>query len=262
MTIEVRKGCFHYSPEKQILRDINFILPRGRILTVLGQNGIGKTTLLKCIIGIYKWSRGKTLINGSPMRFAKDINKIGYVPQARELIFPYTAGEIVAMGRVKNVSFFSVPSKSDRKKIDEALETVGIPHLKHRLCSQLSGGQLQLVFIARAIAKEPEVLILDEPESHLDYKNQFAVLKTLKTLVQERGISCIMNTHYPDHALRISDQTLLFGKNTHGENTYIEDETKKIITEKNIRNYFNVEAKILTVKRRDNTSVKSLVMTD
>lgn len=110
------------------------------------------------------------------------------------------------------------------------------------MCTELSGGQLQLVYIARALVNEPQLLIMDEPESHLDFRNQHLVLNLIRKLREERGISCIINTHYPDHALRISDDTLMLGRGR-----YSFGRSEDIITEENMKEFFEVNVKILSV---------------
>lgn len=135
-----------------------------------------------------------------------------------------------------------MPSKIDKGIVDQAIDEVGISSIRDKSCMQLSGGQLQLVFIARALASEPKVLVLDEPESHLDFRNQFMIINLIRKLVRERGLSCIINTHYPEHALRLSDTTLLLG-----QNSYLFGRTKEIITEKRVAEYFGINAKILPV---------------
>ena len=262
MEIEVKNGSFSYTGEEEILTDISFKLSSARIMTILGQNGIGKTTLLKCILGILPWNRGLTLLDGEKMNHKKHMNRIGYVPQAYKFAFPYSVEETVIMGLAGKIGFLSVPDKNDREKAYRTLEEVGVFHLRKRLCSQLSGGQLQLVFIARGLIKDPDLMILDEPESHLDYKNQVLVLKMLEKLARGRGISCIINTHYPDHALRISDSTLMQGISASGEKAYIQGPTREIITEENIRTFFDVESRIITLERENGTPLRTLVITE
>ncbi len=169
--------------------------------------------------------------------------------------FHITVSEMAAIGRARHIPVFGTPSKTDREKVMQALETVGIPHLKDRLCSQLSGGQLQLVYIARALANEPELLIMDEPESHLDFKNQMLILKLVQKLQEEKKISCIINTHYPEHAIRISDNTLLLGRRS-----YIYGESSEIISEENIKKFFEVNARIFSVPELpENTKVFTMI---
>jgi len=243
MQLGVRNGSFGYTKEHTLLRDISFTLEQGRIMSILGQNGIGKTTLLKCLIGLLKWRKGQTLVDGKPFNSIKECESIGYVPQAHPTVFAFTVSELAAMGRARYVPLFGKPSRRDRQKVMEALETVGIIDLKDRLCSQLSGGQLQLVYIARALVNEPQLLIMDEPESHLDFRNQYIILNLIKKLREDRGISCIINTHYPDHALKISDYTLMLGRGR-----YIFGCSDDIVTEKNMKEFFEVNVKILSIQ--------------
>jgi len=256
--LEVKNGYFGYTKDN-LLQDISFTLGEKEIMTILGQNGIGKTTILKCVTGILKWRQGQTLINGKSMGSSREAQKqipIGYVPQAHGLSFPYTVRELVIMGRARHIGLFSVPSKTDKKIVDQAIDEVGISAIRDKSCMQLSGGQLQLVFIARALASEPKVLVLDEPESHLDFRNQFMIINLIKRLARERGLSCIMNTHYPEHALRMSDTTLLLGRSS-----YLFGRTKEIITEKRVEEYFGINSKILPVPYKGG-EVKAFVVLD
>lgn len=255
MELEIKNGCFGYTADNPILEKISFKLGQGKIMTVLGQNGTGKTTLLKCLMGLLKWQSGQTLIDGKPFYSMKECEGIGFVPQAHKTVFSFTVSEMTAIGRARHISVFGTPSKTDSEKVMHALETVGIAHLKDRLCSQLSGGQLQLVYIARALANEPKLLIMDEPESHLDFKNQMLILKLVQKLKIEKKISCIINTHYPEHAIRISDDTLLLG-----HRSYIYGESSEIISEKNIKKFFEVNARIFSVPELSaNTKVFTVI---
>lgn len=259
MILEVKNGYFGYSKDNDLLQDICFTLREKEIMTILGQNGTGKTTILKCVTGILKWRQGQTLINGKSIGSSRTALKqipIGYVPQAHPLSFPYTVRELVTMGRSRHIGVFSVPSGKDKKIADQAIDEVGIRSIRDKLCTQLSGGQLQLVYIARALAGEPRVLVLDEPESHLDFRNQFLIIKLIMRLVRERGLSCIINTHFPEHALRLSDITLLLG-----QNSYVFGKTKEIITEKRVEEYFKINVKILPVPYKDE-EIKAFVVLD
>jgi iron complex transport system ATP-binding protein len=262
MEVEVRNGHFGYSRQEEILTDISFRLPPAQILTILGRNGIGKTTLLKCLLGILPWKSGITMIDGERMNYKKHMVRIGYAPQAYKFVFPYSVEETVMMGLAGKVGLFSIPTGKDKERVHKILDEVGIFHLKKRLCSQLSGGQLQLVFMARGLVKEPELMILDEPESHLDYKNQILILRMLEKMAREHGISCIINTHYPDHALRISDVTLIQGRKESGEKTYIYGPTDDIVTEENIKSFFGVESRIITIESNDKKNFRALVVTE
>lgn len=246
MQLEVVNGGFAYPSGKVLFENICFCLEDRSILTVLGRNGVGKTTMLKCIMGILRWRKGTLKINGEDVGNAVRSQGIAYVPQVHSITFSYTVRDIVTMGRTRYMGMLSIPSTHDYARADEALEMVGLQELRNRTCSQLSGGQLQLVFIARALAADPEILILDEPENHLDFHNQFFVLELLQKLVKEKGMSSIINTHYPEHALLLADKTLMLGPEGHSFGN-----TKEVLTEENIRKYFGVNALIDTVRRED-----------
>ena len=208
MKIEVIDGNYHYEQRRKkhpnlYASDINFSLETGQILAILGPNGAGKTTMLKCITGLLEWKNGRTMIDGKPLASLdrKELwKRVGYVPQAHKMVFGFSIEELVVMGRAPYISTLAQPSKKDMKPAHAALETIGILHLAKKSCNEVSGGELQLALIARTLVSDPEVLILDEPESHLDIQKQIVILQTIKRLSQERGISCIINTHYPNHA--------------------------------------------------------------
>ena len=212
MNFEVRSGSFNYSSKKEILKDISFSLEGPEIIAVLGSNGAGKTTLLKCMLGLLPFSKGGAYLDGEnidsiPQKVFR--KKVGYVPQAKKASFSYSVKDMVVLGRSAELKEWERPGKKDWEKVDEALELLNIGYLRNRLCNQISGGEYQLVLIARALACEPSLLVLDEPESNLDFKNCSAVLSVISRLYEERGISAILNTHYPDHALSLSQKSLL-----------------------------------------------------
>ncbi len=240
MKLEIEHGQYTYPGSRQpVLKDISLQLEDRSIVTILGKNGIGKTTLIKCLSGVLKWDKGRTLYHGKPCSKAKDMPGVAFVPQAHPLAYAYKVRDMVLMGRVRHMGLLSIPSRKDREITDETLRELGIADLADRTTAQLSGGQLQLVFIARALVSGPDVLIMDAPESHLDFKNQHAILRLVQQLVDKKGLSCIINTHFPDHALRISDKTLLLGKDKS-----VFGITSEVISEENIRRYFDVEARI------------------
>lgn len=247
MRISVENASFGYRPDEDLFVGLDFSLPSGRIMSILGPNGIGKTTLLKCLVGTLDWRTGRALFDGRDLSYFKKRKEfpLGYVPQAHNSSFPYSVEDMVVMGRARFISLFSVPTAHDREMAEAAMKTVGVWDIRHRRCDQLSGGQLQLVFIARALAGQPGILVLDEPESHLDFKNQFFILELIQELASSQGLTCIMNTHYPQHALRISDVTLLLSRTEH-----LFGETSRVITEANIRRWFEVDSSVSTLPYR------------
>jgi iron complex transport system ATP-binding protein len=240
---EVHNACFRYPQGKRVLSQISFVAKSGEIMSILGSNGAGKTTLLRCMLGLLKWERGETQLDGVPLRKLKyrDVwSKIGYVPQARLNAFTYTALEMALLGRSAHLGLFELPNNDDRQIAREALECVGIAHLQDKLCSRISGGELQMVLIARALATKPQMLILDEPESNLDFRNQATVLETIKNLKAVSGIGSIVNTHYPDHALTISDTALIMQQ----DGTGVYGAARDVISEPNLAKAFGIDVKI------------------
>lgn len=255
MKLEVVNGSYAYPSGRCLFEDLNYRLEDQSILTVLGRNGVGKTTLLKCIMGILKWRNGTLRLNGEDVGSALKARGVAYVPQAYSFSFSYTVRDIVTMGRARYMGSLSIPSKHDYACADAALEQVGIADLRNRGCGQLSGGQLQLVFIARALAAEPEIMILDEPEHHLDFNNQFLVLELIERLVHENHMSAIINTHYPDHALQLADKSLMLRRGA-----YLFGDTKELLTVENVRAYFGVES-VIEVMERNHVPVPVFAVT-
>ena len=240
MSIEVSAGTFSYHREKTLLRDISFSAEKGEAVAILGPNGVGKTTLVRCLLGFLPWEKGMTLLDGKDIRTIRGRKlwqKIAYVPQAKRQAFSYSAEDMVLLGRSPYLGDFAMPGKRDREIAEHAMELAGIAHLAGKDCNELSGGELQLVLIARALAAEPEYLILDEPESGLDFRNQLVVLDLIRRLCSKQNLTVILNTHYPDHALRVSDKALLL----FGGGIYQFGRTAQILTAEHMRSLFGVD---------------------
>ena len=240
MLFEVKNGCFGYPGENQILKNISFQAGPGSAVTILGPNGAGKTTLLRCMLGFLPWTEGTTLLDGENLRripSAELWKKVAYVPQAKVLAFPGTCLDMVLLGRSAYLPLFGVPGKKDREAAERAMERAGITRLADRNCGQLSGGELQLVLIARALAAEPEMLILDEPETGLDFRNQLIVMNLIERLCEEEGLTAVLNTHYPEHAVSMHGQTLLLKH----DGNYLFGPTAEILTPGNMQDAFGVE---------------------
>lgn len=252
MKFEVRDGGFGYPQGENIFEQVNFIMDRPEVLSVLGANGAGKTTLLKCMLGLLEWKTGGTYIDGVNI---KDIpyrelwKKVGYVPQAKAAAFAYRTEDMVLLGRNAHLGTFGHPKKEDREIAMACMEEIGIVHLRGRLCSQISGGELQMVLIARALAANPRILVLDEPESNLDFRNQLIVLETIERLCMEKQISAVVNTHYPEHALSISQKALLL--TSHGSSIF--GPTEVVLCEKHLDEAFGVEVKLYPLQHKNRT---------
>jgi iron complex transport system ATP-binding protein len=245
MIVEVRNAAFGYDGMGNVFEGIGLAGLGGEVFSILGPNGSGKTTLLKSINGLHKLRKGEIYIEGKSINSLKrrDIGKkVGYVPQTQDLTFPYTVLEMVLMGRGPHLGLFASPSNQDIEIAGEAIETLGIAHLANRPYSNISGGEAQLVLIARAMTSEPMVLLLDEPTSHLDFKNQMVILNMLEKLSKEKNIAIIMTTHFPDHAISISDKALLLGN---GKASMV-GSTLNVITEHNLNDVFEIDARIIS----------------
>ncbi len=250
MRLNVEKGSFYYKKNVSIFENINFEVKEGEILAILGPNGAGKTTMLRCITGMLKWRAGKSLLDGediASMPPRKLWSKMAYVPQAKSVSSAYTALEMVLLGRSSHLNIFEAPKQTDVEKAMEVLEFLGISRLADKKCSEVSGGELQMILIAKALASDPKVLILDEPESNLDFKNQLIVLDAMSNLAA-RGMTCIFNTHYPAHALQRAQKSLILSKG----GAYVFGDTTAVVTEENIRKAFGVDAIIGEIETSGN----------
>lgn len=183
----------------------------GEALMLLGPNGTGKSTLLKCMAGLLRPQTGRVTLDGidvatlGPTRLAR---RVGYVPQSSVSAFPFTVRDIVVMGRAPHLNLLAAPSGHDRELADRILRDIGIERLAHRTCHQISAGEWQMVLIARALAQLPDVLLLDEPTAHLDLANQVRILNTVKALTT-RGLAIVMATHAPDQAFMAADRVAI-----------------------------------------------------
>lgn len=197
--IEAQNLGFRYRGGDWIFRDHSFRLPRGEVTAILGPNGRGKTTLLKCILGIARPTEGRLTVDGVA----------GYVPQNAQCPFPYNTFDIVLMGRARHIGFFRHPARQDFDVARDAMARLGILDLAEQRFDRLSAGQQQLALIARALASDCDLLVLDEPASALDFRNQAKVLQALSRLARETGLTVLFTTHAPQHALSIAQSALL-----------------------------------------------------
>jgi iron complex transport system ATP-binding protein len=180
MALIVENLTFGYEG-RPVLRDIFLRAPKGRFTVLLGKNGSGKSTLLKCLAGLIRPQTGRIIAFGqdlSRLTLSERAKLIGYLPQFHQPVFPFTVEEVVLTGRAAYV--FLTPGQKDKARVDEAIERVGLEGFRKRPYSELSGGERQLVLIARLLAQEPKIVVLDEPLSHLDFPNQIKFLNMIK----------------------------------------------------------------------------------
>lgn len=257
MILEVKNGCFGYPKQPEILKDISLTLAPGRILAILGPNGIGKTTLLKCMVGLLKWKSGCSLLDGRNVGTlsARQIwSRISYIPQSHGFAFAFTGLEMVMLGRSAHMGVFEQPGAKELRMAEAVMERTGITRLAYKDCNQMSGGELQMVLIARALINEPELMILDEPETGLDFHNQILVLNMIERLSHKEGICAVMNTHYPTNALSVSDDAFMLDN----QGSFLYGPTEKILNEENISRSFAVRVAVNEFSYGERT-VKSIV---
>ena len=202
MMLEVKDVSFYYKQDRMILHNISFCLETGDVLCILGPNGTGKTTLLRCLLSLNRIKGGEIRINGRNMEefsYKRRAQLMAYVPQSASIFFPYEVHEVVLMGRVAHQPLGRSLSARDRAVAEEVMERLSISHLSNRLFQQLSGGERQMVLVARALAQQADILIMDEPTANLDYGNQVKMLKLIKEL-SSQNYAILMTTHFPDHA--------------------------------------------------------------
>jgi iron complex transport system ATP-binding protein len=255
--ISLRNASFRYA-EQDLFSNLNLDVAKGELLCILGPNGCGKTTLLRCLNGSLRLREGSVRLNGkdiSSLSVVQIARVMGFVFQEHSTLFPYSVLEAVRMGRSPHLGLFSSPSKKDTEIAVASLEAVGIGRLKDKPYTKISGGERQLALIARALAQEPEVMLLDEPTSHLDFGNQILILETVERLAREKKLSIVMTTHFPNHAMMVSTKVALMKE---GRFLAI-GEPKQTMTETNLQRLYGVPVKVIDLEAASSNGVKYVV---
>lgn len=248
MILSVKDLTFRYGSRKA-LDNVSFMMRPGEILCVMGPNGSGKSTLIDCVMGIRKPDSGTVLLDGKDVSICKRqeiARHAAYVPQNHSVTFPYTVREAVMMGRTAYLPAFGAPGKADERLAETAMERVGIEALAERPYGSISGGELRLVLLARALCQQTPLVLMDEPTAHLDYRNELKFLELVSSLGKEDGIAVLIATHAPDQSFFLEscgcDVSALFlqkgvvaAKGRPGE----------IITECRLEEVYGIRAKIL-----------------
>ncbi|MBV7273516.1 ABC transporter ATP-binding protein [Clostridium sp. PL3] len=209
MSIEVSKLSFSYG-DQLIFDDISFTAHDNQLLSIIGSNGAGKSTMFRCMLGLLNGYEGKVLFNGTDIKglSIKEMAKlVAYIPQSHYPSFNFSVFDMVLMGTTTQVSSIASPGEKQIRNAQAALERMGIEHIKNRGYTHISGGERQLVLIARALVQEAKVLIMDEPTANLDFGNQIRVMSEIKSLTRD-GYTIIQSTHNPEQAFQFSDSVL------------------------------------------------------
>ncbi len=256
MRLELKNVTCGYR-NKPVVHQVSLHVDAGEVLYLLGPNGSGKTTLFKTILGLLKLQEGETLVDGENIgnwpshRIAR---VMGYIPQAHNPPFPYQVLDVVLMGRTAHLGAFASPSEIDQQIAEEAIETLNISYLRDKVYTEISGGERQLVLIARALAQQPRILIMDEPTSNLDFGNQMMVLKQVQQMAR-LGLAVVMSSHFPGHALLNATKVLLL----HKGKVFGAGKPEETITEESLKILFGVDVKIITASIPAHSDTKVIV---
>ena len=241
MELKINKLSFSYSHEKIVLNDVSFAVEQGEILGVLGTNGTGKTTLLKCINNILEPTVGSICFGKEDITKLKqnEIAKIiAYVPQYANNLSPVTVIDFVMQGRIPYAGFSF--SQHDKQIVLDVLQQFDLENYAFRKVNELSGGERQRVLIARALAQDPKIIILDEPTSSLDLYNQLFILEIIKEMGKQENLAVIMTIHDLNLASMFCDKLLMLKDG----NVFAYGKTDDVLTEENIKTVYNVQTAV------------------
>lgn len=245
MILEARNVCAGYR-NVDIVHDVSFELSSGEVLCLLGPNGVGKTTLFKSLLGFIPFREGGLYIDGRQIdqRNRKAMaSLLGYVPQVHEPPFPFVVIDVVVMGSISRADLFSGPSHDAFDEADDLLELLGITYLRDRVYTEISGGERQMVLIARALMQNPSFLMMDEPTSSLDFGNQMRVLTQVCALAR-RGVGIVMTSHFPDHAFLCCDKAAVMSRTE----PFRVDDVESVVTEEALQRAYGIPVKIASVE--------------
>ena len=245
MSIKIEDLRFSYGSH-EVLKGISFDAEYGDFISVLGPNGVGKSTLFRCMLGLQEPSGGTVTVDGrdiSGMTAAELARAMAYIPQSHNPVFNYSVLDMVLMGTTSQLSRFASPGKAQMKMAEAALARMGISYLRDRGFSHISGGERQLVLLARAIAQQAKILVMDEPSANLDFGNKLRVMKTVKGLTED-GYTVIQSTHDPDQAYLYSDKILAL----HGGTVLAFGQPRHVMNEELISKLYNVDVEVCSMQ--------------
>lgn len=228
-----------------VIKNVTETVNAGEICCILGENGVGKSTLFKTILKLLPPVEGDISIDGERINswsHRKLASKMAYVAQSHTPPFAYSVDEVIMMGRIGKMGPFSTPGKKDKEIVDKIISDMDIEFLKGKAYTEISGGERQLVMIAKALAQEPECLVLDEPTANLDYGNKVIVLNTLKRL-SESGMSIIFTTHDPEQALLLNAKTLILFKTE----PVVCGPANEVVNERSLKSAYNANIRVVEI---------------
>jgi len=241
--ISVKDLSFSYG-EHEVLKGITFDAAPGELLCILGHNGAGKSTLFKCMLGILKGYKGSVVIDGQDiltMKASEKASRVAYIPQAANPAFTYSVLDMVLMGTTPQLKGRFSPGREEKDIAMEAIHKLGIEELAARSYKKISGGEQQLVLIARALAQGAKILIMDEPTSSLDYGNQMKVQKQL-TGLRDDGYTIIQSSHNPEQTYAFADRAICIKNGSIHKSGRPED----VLDERLIREIYDIDVDMIT----------------
>lgn len=244
MSFEVDNLSFSYGRHK-VLSDISFSVEQGEVFCIIGANGVGKTTLFKCMLGLQSNYAGEIRVNGRAVKNMKPrelAQSVAYIPQSQGSSFGYSVLDMVMMGTTASMRIFSSPGSKERELAFEALQNVGLGSLASRNYLEISSGERQLVLVARALAQNAGVLIMDEPTSNLDYGNQLRVMEKMCGLAGF-GYTIIMSIHNPEQAFMFADRVMALQNGT----VAACGSPQEVITSDTIKRLYGVDVEIESI---------------
>jgi iron complex transport system ATP-binding protein len=249
----IESAEFGYTPQNTIFENVSLEVQPGEVMCIMGPNGCGKSTLVDAVLGVNKLRSGTISVGGRPLRLIKPREFaawIAYVPQAHVKTFPYTVLDIILMGRVYLAGGMGAPRSDDFEAAREALAQVGMTTFADRPYTELSGGEMQLVMIARALAQNAKLFLMDEPTAHLDFRHELSVMEVVARLVKTKQVSVLMATHFLNQAFFLANDgvptRVALMNNRRLEHA---DTPHRVLTEENLRRVFKIDTWIGNVNR-------------
>ena len=248
--IAARQLAFrHNGAPRPLLEAVDVEVASGEVAALLGPNGAGKSTLIRCLAGLWRPEGGEIRLEGRALdglSHRERARLMALVFQDHQPSFPYTVRDAVLVGRVARIGLFGAPRAADHEAARAALSAVGIEHLADRIYTRLSGGERQLVLLARALAQEAPLLLLDEPTAQLDLRNQLTVLKAVHRIARERGLTVLMSLHDPNLALLFAEKVFMLRDGR----MLAAGPAREVVTAANLCRLYGVEAGVFEVDGR------------